>query len=333
MQLSRFVPPAPKQSAMGTARQAPAKVSFPVYSPGAVALPTRGRAAPAPRASRSKRRHVSQRRSGGPRHRPAVPARPDAGRPPGSAITPLPQAEGPSRPGTMPPSAKPETLPTPCGDPGAPRRSPSGGRRAEAAGPVRAGKRARGCREGEAAREGDSGTHPPGGGSAAAPGTERCGLPLLVAGKVGLREGGRVASGEVLQVELHVHVLALLAAREAHIVSDQLALQLLLGQHRRIRQELRHRRRPQPPPLSRERHQQSAGRRGRGSGRRRTRLLRARDQLHSGRARAASASSQPAINRALIGGEGNEAASRLAGGRKRGGARGSRGVGALREGQ
>lgn len=118
---------------------------------------------------------------------------------------------------------------------------------------------------------GDSEPYPADGGPAAArggPGAEhRGGLALLVAGEVGRplavgargerRRRGRgrsrrrpVARREVLQVELHVDVLALLAGRERHVVGDQLALQLVFGQDRGVLQELRHlRARPTRTPL------------------------------------------------------------------------------------
>lgn len=94
--------------------------------------------------------------------------------------------------------------------------------------------------------------YPADGGAAAArgggPGAEDRGrLALLVAGEVrgplavGTRGERRpVARRKVLQVELHVHVFALLPGRERHIVGDQLTLQLLFGQDRGVFQELRH---------------------------------------------------------------------------------------------
>lgn len=49
-----------------------------------------------------------------------------------------------------------------------------------------------------------------------------------------------VLSGQVLQIKLNVHVLGRVAARELYVVSQQLALQLVLGEHRRVVQVLRH---------------------------------------------------------------------------------------------
>lgn len=49
-----------------------------------------------------------------------------------------------------------------------------------------------------------------------------------------------VLSGQVLQIKLHVHVLGRVAARKLHVVGQQFALQLVLGEHRRVVQVLRH---------------------------------------------------------------------------------------------
>lgn len=84
----------------------------------------------------------------------------------------------------------------------------------------------------------DGGTAPARGGH----GTEDRGrLAFLVAGEVrgplAVGAGGErrpVARREVLQVELHVNVLSLLSGRERHIVGDQLALQLVFGEHRGV---------------------------------------------------------------------------------------------------
>lgn len=66
---------------------------------------------------------------------------------------------------------------------------------------------------------------------------------LLVAGE-GVRSAGRdmllVLSGQLLQIKLHVHVLGRVAARKLHVVGQQLAFQLVLSEHRRVVQVLRH---------------------------------------------------------------------------------------------
>lgn len=49
-----------------------------------------------------------------------------------------------------------------------------------------------------------------------------------------------VLSGQILQIQLHVHVFGRVAARKLHVVSQQLTLQLVLGEHRRVVQVLRH---------------------------------------------------------------------------------------------
>ena len=122
----------------------------------------------------------------------------------------------------------------------------------------------------------------PADGSAAAardggPGAEDRGrFALLVAGEVrgslAVGAGGErrpVARREVLQVELHIHVFALLPGRERHIVGDQLTLQLLFRQDRGVFQELRHlggeSPSPQPshPPLTPARSLLARGRGGR----------------------------------------------------------------------
>lgn len=49
-----------------------------------------------------------------------------------------------------------------------------------------------------------------------------------------------VLRGQVRQVQLHVHVLGRIAGRQLHVMGQQLALQLVLGEHRRVVQVLRH---------------------------------------------------------------------------------------------
>lgn len=66
---------------------------------------------------------------------------------------------------------------------------------------------------------------------------------LLVAGE-SVQSRGRdmlvVLSGQVLQIKLDIHVFGRVAARKLHVVGQQLALQLVLGEHRRVVQILRH---------------------------------------------------------------------------------------------
>lgn len=49
-----------------------------------------------------------------------------------------------------------------------------------------------------------------------------------------------VLRGQVPQIQLHVHVFGVVAARELHVVGQQLALQLVLGELGRVVQVLRH---------------------------------------------------------------------------------------------
>lgn len=83
-------------------------------------------------------------------------------------------------------------------------------------------------------------THSAGGATSAGDDGRR---QLLVAGE-GVQSRGRdmsvVLSGQVLQIQLHVHVFGRVAARELHVVGQQLALQLVLSEHRRVVQVLRH---------------------------------------------------------------------------------------------
>lgn len=163
-----------------------------------------------------------------------------ASRPPAAKTSPAaPTRDSPVQRPPLPRPASPRPGPPPGRPEGAPRREDR----------ERAGSD---NRQTAAFVAGAGRPYPADGGSAAArgggPGAEdRGGLALLVAGEVrgplAVGAGGErrpVARREVLQVELHVHVFALLPRRERHIVGHQLTLQLLLRQDRGVFQELRH---------------------------------------------------------------------------------------------
>lgn len=76
--------------------------------------------------------------------------------------------------------------------------------------------------------------HPAGAASAGDP------RQVLVAGEGVWSCSREVLGGEVLQVELHVHALPVVPVGQSHVVRQQRALQLVLGQNRRVQQEPRH---------------------------------------------------------------------------------------------
>lgn len=49
-----------------------------------------------------------------------------------------------------------------------------------------------------------------------------------------------ILGGQLLQVQLHEHVFGRVAARQLHVMGQQLDLQLVFGQHGRVVQVLRH---------------------------------------------------------------------------------------------
>lgn len=144
-----------------------------LHTPRAIAPSLPGWRGPAAEPLRSRRHREAHTRDGSckrsrrpPNTGPAAPSSlPGAGRPPGSAPLPLrPRREAPSPPGTIAPSAEPGRAEPSRTSSKAGRRERSCGRltpiseprpgRAGAAGPIRAGKRARGRREAEGARAG-----------------------------------------------------------------------------------------------------------------------------------------------------------------------------------
>lgn len=49
-----------------------------------------------------------------------------------------------------------------------------------------------------------------------------------------------VLRGQILQVQLHIHVLPLVAVRQSHIMSQQYTFKLIFSEHRRVFQKFRH---------------------------------------------------------------------------------------------